>query len=192
QSLEKGYDVSVFVHKNVDSLGDMLKQLTIYRGDAKDCESVDAAVKGQDAVLVALGGIPGKKDFILSKSTLNIVRAMQKNNVKRIIIQTGAGLIENKKELPLMWRLTARFPFMKIMFNDKRAQEKAVRDSKLDWVIVRPVNLSNEKFIGNYEVGESLQLKLSSKISRADVADFMVKQLSDDKWLKKAAIITGN
>jgi len=143
-------------------------------------------------VLVALGAIPGKKDFILSKSTLNIVRAMQKNNVKRIIIQTGAGLIENKKELPLMWRLTARFPFMKIMFNDKRAQEKAVRDSKLDWVIVRPVNLSNEKFIGNYEVGESLQLKLSSKISRADVADFMVKQLSDDKWLKKAAIITGN
>ena len=190
QSLKRGYNVSVFVRGKADSLVKDIDRITIYKGDSKDYSAVEKAVVGKDAILVALGAIPGKKDNILSISTSNIVKAMQKYSSKRIIVETGAGLVDDRQLLPLMWRITSTFKPMKIMFEDKRAQEKAVKESGLDWVIVRPTNLSNSSLTENYQIGKSIKLKPSSKISRADVADFMVKQIEHDEWLYQAVIVT--
>lgn len=190
QSIDQGYDVSVFVRKNTDSLKKYIDQVTVYYGDAKDYVSVNKAIVGKDAVLVALGAIPGKKDNILSISTSNIVRSMQENGLKRLIVETGAGLIEDKKMLSSMWRVISLLPPMKIMFDDKRGQEKTVRSSNLDWVIVRPVNLTNDILTNKYQSGQSMKIKLSSKISRADVANFMVKQLASDEWLHKLPTVS--
>jgi putative NADH-flavin reductase len=134
--------------------------------------------------------IPGKKDSILSVGTANIVQAMKRHGANRLIVETGAGLIEDKKQLPLTWRLTSSLSLMKIMFDDKRGQERAVRESGLDWVIVRPSNLTNHNQANVYRTGESIKMKLSSQISRADVAEFIVRQLSDGKWLQKAVIVS--
>lgn len=190
QCLELGYEVSVFVHNNAEALGDLINKVTVYTGDAKDFEIVNSAIVGKDAVMVALGAILGKKDAILARSTANIVRSMQENNVKRLVVETGAALVEDKKLLPAVWRVMPSLPPMKSMFDDKAIQEKIVKNSGLDWVIVRPANLTNGVLTKNYRADEALKLHVSSKISRADVAHFMVEQLIYNEWLYKPVMVS--
>ena len=190
QSLEKGYEVSVFVRKDASKLDDLADKVTVFIGDVLDIISVKAAMSGHDAVLVALGTIPGKKNQVLSIGTKNIVDAMQDYGVKRLIVETGAGLLENKEALPAMWRITFNMPPMSTMFKDKIKQEQAIRDSKLDWTIVRPVNLTNGPLTSDYLTGEIIDLKLSSTVSRANVANFMVKQVESTDSISKALLIS--
>ncbi len=190
QSLEKGYNVSVFVRKDASKLGKLADKVTVFVGDVLDIISVKAAMPGQNAILVALGTIPGKKNEVLSMGTNNIVKAMQNSHVKRLVVETGAGLLENKEALPAMWRITFNMPPMNTMFKDKIKQEQAIRDSKLDWTIVRPVNLTNGPLTSDYLTGEIIDLKLSSTVSRANVANFMVKQVESTDSISKALLIS--
>ncbi len=190
QSLEKGYNVSVFVRKDASKLGELADKVTVFVGDVLDIISVKAAMPGQNAILVALGTIPGKKNEVLSMGTKNIVKAMQNSHVKRLVVETGAGLLENKEALPAMWRITFNMPPMNTMFKDKIKQEQAIRDSKLDWTIVRPVNLTNGPLTSDYLTGEIIDLKLSSTVSRANVANFMVKQVESTDSISKALLIS--
>ena len=190
QSLEKGYNVSVFVRKDASKLGKLADKVTVFVGDVLDIISVKAAMPGQNAILVALGTIPGKKNEVLSMGTKNIVKAMQNSHVKRLVVETGAGLLENKEALPAMWRITFNMPPMNTMFKDKIKQEQAIRDSKLDWTIVRPVNLTNGPLTSDYLTGEIIDLKLSSTVSRANVANFMVKQVESTDSISKALLIS--
>ena len=190
QSLEKGYNVSVFVRKDASKLGKLADKVTVFVGDVLDIISVKAAMPGQNAILVALGTIPGKKNEVLSMGTNNIVKAMQNSHVKRLVVETGAGLLENKEALPAMWRITFNMPPMNTMFKDKIKQEQAIRDSKLDWTIVRPVNLTNGPLTSDYLTGEIIDLKLSSTVSRANVANLMVKQVESTDSISKALLIS--
>jgi len=190
QSLGMGYDVSVFIHRSADSLGDLIDEITMFHGDVKDYEAVQQAIKGSYAVLVALGTMPGKTDMVLSKGTANIVRAMTENNVRRLVVETGAALVDDKKSLPAMWRFTSSMPLMVNMFDDKRKQELAVKNSDLDWVIVRPVNLINGEQTNKYVVNEKVKSGMAFKISRSDVAQFMLQQIDDDGWVHKPVVIS--
>ena len=76
------------------------------------------------------------------------------------------------------------------MFKDKIKQEQAIRDSKLDWTIVRPVNLTNGPLTSDYLTGEIIDLKLSSTVSRANVANLMVKQVEPTDSISKALLIS--
>lgn len=189
QSLISGHDTSAFVHRGPLKATGSDNKVTVYRGDVLDFSAVDAAIQGQDAVLVALGVIPGRTRHILSEGTANIVRSMENNHVKRLVVETGAGLIEDQNQLPLLWRVVSVLPPMRGMFADKRKQEKYIRGSDLDWVIVRPATLTNGPLTESYRVGETLPLRLTSTISRADVADFMVSQVDSSEWLGKAAML---
>ncbi len=189
QSLSIGYETSVFVHNNPQKLDQYAGKIKIYQGDVRDFDGVNQAIQGHDAVMIALGAIPGKVQQTLSLGTANIVRVMETNNIKRLVTETGAALVEDKNQLPMIWRLTPNMPLMREMFDDKRKQEKAIMDSKLDWIIVRPANLNNNPLNLNYKVGEHIKLQVASSVARADVADFMIKQLTSDTWLKKAIII---
>lgn len=190
QSLEMGHSVSVFVHKNIDSLGDLASKVMIFYGDVKNYNEVNSAIKGADVVLVALGTIPGKNDSMLSNGTKNIVKSMIENNVKRIIVETGAALVDDKKSLPAIWRLTSSMPLMKTMFDDKRLQEDAVINSGLDWFIVRPVNLTNGEQTNDYIISESIKKGMTFKISRSDVASFMLQHAISDEWIHRPAVIS--
>ncbi len=79
------------------------------------------------------------------------------------------------------------FPKVKATFADQVKQEQFVRQSDLDWTIVRPARLINEPAKGAYRVGDPLKIGLNSKIARADVADFLLKQLSNDTYLHQVA-----
>ncbi|MGC4043362.1 MAG: SDR family oxidoreductase [Armatimonas sp.] len=190
QLLDRGHAASAFIHKNREALAPLAGRLTCFTGDVRDYAKVSAAVSGHDAVLVALGAPPGPGSEVLSAGTKNIVRAMQEHKVKRLVVETGAGLAENPLAVPWLWKLTASLPPMRRLFDAKRAQEKAVRESGLDWVLVRPVNLTNGALTGRYRTLVNLPLQTFATVSRADVAHFMLAQLTGEDWLHQAVTLS--
>jgi putative NADH-flavin reductase len=188
QALELGHEVTAFV-RNPAALAITHPRLTLVQGDVLDPVKVEAAVAGQDAILNALGMKLGTPTPVTSQGTQNIVAAMQTFGVRRLVTQSAlpVAVIEgNPHELPLIFRIILSLATpMKAIFRDKVLQEQIIRRSSLDWIIVRPAMLTNNARTGSYRVGTPLQGGLARQISRADVADFMLKQLTDNTYLHK-------
>ncbi len=191
QALELGHYVTALV-RNPGNLAIAHKNLNVIQGNVLDSDKVQDAVAGQDAVLSALGH---KRFFIytniLSEGTKNIVQAMEKHHVKRFICITSLGINDSRFRLGLYYTLFV-IPFIVFFyFRDKAKQEKIIQNSQLDWTIVRPGQFTNGRKRGIYKHGDNLgNYILTKMISRADVAHFMLSQLSDDTYLKKTAGIT--
>ncbi|MEO8168206.1 MAG: SDR family oxidoreductase, partial [bacterium] len=163
-------------------------RLEVEKGDVLDYESVSRAVKGKDAVISALGH---KQWFIpttiLSEGTNNIIRAMEEHGVRRFVCETSLSVGDSAGRLGLYYTLFVIPVIVFFYFRDKGRQERLIRNSKLDWVIVRPGQLTNGKKKGTYRHGEKIGSYISTvRISRADVADFMLKQLTENDYLRKS------
>jgi putative NADH-flavin reductase len=190
QALAQSHTVTAFVRnpRKVDVTND---RLTVAVGNVLDYDSVEHAVRGQDAVLSALGH---KRWFIkttiLSKGTENIIRAMETRGVKRYICETSLGVGDSRGRLGLYYTLFVIPFFTYFYFRDKDRQEQLIRESSLDWVIVRPGQLTNGPKRGVYRHGPRAgSYIVTRRISRADVADFMLRQLSDDSHLRQTIAV---
>jgi len=187
QALERGYDV-VALARNPSKIKTQHERLRVVRGDVMDPASVEAAVQGCDAVVCALG----HKRYLgpshtLSEGTRNIVRAMQTHGVKRLVVETALGVGDSAGRLGLYYTLFTIPVILPFYWYDKGRQERVVRDSSLDWVIVRPGQLTNGRKRGVYKHGPRVGNYLwSVSISRADVADFMLNQLGETPYLRQA------
>lgn len=125
-----------------------------------------------------------KKKTTLSNGTSNIVKAMGKLGVKRFICESSLGVGDSKGRLGLLYTCVLIPLFLRGLFADKEVQERIIGDSALDWVIVRPAALTNGPRRGAYRHGEDIGHWLFTRsISRSDVADFMLKQLTENKYL---------
>lgn len=186
QALRQGHEVTAFV-RDPSKLN--IPQLKVLQGDVMDYASVEQAVSGHDAVLSALGAPANKTGTIRSAGTLHIIRAMEKIGVRRFICQTSLGYGDSKEVLnrtPFYFKYLIVPFLLKKGFADHALQEEHIRKSRLDWVIVRPSNLTDSDFTGKYRHGfPATDDKIKVIISRADVADFMLKQLSDNTYLHK-------
>lgn len=126
------------------------------------------------------------KNSVLSQGTKNIVTAMQKLCVKRFICESSLGVGDSKGQLGLLYTYLLIPLLLRGLFADKEVQEKIIQDSALDWVIVRPAALTNGSRTGQYAHGENIGDRVRTrKISRADVAEFMLKQLTTSEYLHK-------
>jgi len=185
QALGQGHVVTALV-RNPAALTTKHENLRVVRGDILDYPSVDAAVPGQDAVLSALGVRVLRKNTLLSDGTQTIIRAMERHGVKRFICESSLGVGESKEQLGWVFNLFIIPLFLRNVFRDKETQEQHIRQSKPEWIIVRPGALVNGPRTGVYRSGFSTTDRtIKAKISRADVADFMLKQLTDDTYLRK-------
>lgn len=185
QALNLKHFVSAFV-RNPSKLRLRNNRIRIIEGDVSDYQRVDEAIKNQDAVISALGASnPFKHDFTLIGGIQNITTAMEERNVRRLIYQSFLGVKEKRKELGFL--INSILPtVIKSVIQDHEAKEGIIVDSNLTWTIVRCPRLTNGSFTGNYMHGEHIASRLIlPSISRADVADFMLKQLSDFKYLHK-------
>ena len=186
QALTKGHEVTAFV-RDPSKLN--IPGLRVFKGDVLDYASVEAAVAGHDAVLCALGAPANKTGTLRSAGTLHIIRAMEKTGVRRFVCQTSLGYGDSKEVLnrtPFYFKYLIVPFILKKGFADHALQEEYIRQSRLDWVIVRPSNLTDGVFTGAYKHGFSASDdKIKVIVSRADVADFMLKQLSDNTYLHK-------
>jgi putative NADH-flavin reductase len=177
QALDKGHTVTAFA-RNQKKVTIQHKNIRFVEGDILDYEKVKQAVSGQDAVISALGVESRKPTTVLSDGTRNILKAMEETGVKRFICMSSVGILGNdagfwfgKIILPL---------FLRHVFDDKIRQMEIIKASKAEWVIVRPVGLTDSPKTNTYKV--SLDNPKSSKIPRADVADFMLKLLTEKKY----------
>jgi len=188
QALEQGHLVTAFV-RDPSKPGLMHSNLTIAKGDIMDLASVMPAIQGQEAVLCAIGAPANKTGNIRSEGTKNIIQAMKATGVKRLICQTSMGYGDSKKFLdqtPFIFKHIIVPFILKKAFADHALQEEYIKQSQLDWIIARPANLTDEAYTGVYKQGFPLtEKKLKMKISRADVADFMLKQLTTNTYLRK-------
>ena len=192
QGLEQGYEVTALV-RDPARLQMTHPRLKIVRGDVLNRNSLSEAVRVQDAVLSALGHrrlfVPSR---VQSAGTRNIVRAMEAQGVRRFICETAIGLGNSAGRLGLFSTLFFIPVVLPIYFWDKSRQEQVVAESALDWVLVRPGVLTNAGKRGVYRHGVNVgSYILTGTIGRADVADFMLKQLSDDRYLRRAAAVVG-
>ncbi|MEM7532887.1 MAG: SDR family oxidoreductase [Chloroflexota bacterium] len=181
QALAQGYAVTAFV-RDPAKMEIKHGSLTITKGDVMDPASVERAVHGHDAVLCSLGA--GLKGTVRAAGTQHIIRAMEKAHVRRFICQTTLGVGDSQGNLNFYWKYIMFGMLLRSAFVDHVKQEQSVQQSDLDWTIVRPAAFTDDETTGQYRHGFAGTDKTTTlTISRADVADFMLKQLSDDTYL---------
>ncbi len=188
QALQLGHLVTAFV-RDPARLQIAHANLRVVQGDVLDYATLEPAMRGQNAVLSALG----HKRFlypnrIQSDGMSNILRAMEAGAVPRLICETALGIGSSVGRLGLPYTFFI-LPLLLVfyMWDKVRQEELIIASSDLDWVIVRPGVLKNGAAKGNYKHGPDVGSYLwPVTISRADVADFMLKQLTDDTYLGTA------
>jgi putative NADH-flavin reductase len=127
-----------------------------------------------------------RRKTTLSEGTQNIVRAMEKLGVKRFVCESSLGIGDSKGQLGFLYNYLVIPILLRNIFADKEVQERVIEESKLDWVIVRPGALTNGPNTGAYRSGfDATDKSIRAKVSRASVADFMLKQLTADVFLRK-------
>ncbi|MGH2412701.1 MAG: NAD(P)-dependent oxidoreductase [Microcystaceae cyanobacterium] len=190
QALEQGHIVTAFARDRAQ-IDIQQTNLKIVQGDVMDLASVEKAVQGQDAVLCVLGSGGKRKGTIRSEGTRHIIRAMEKAGVRRLICQTTLGAGDSWGNLNFFWKYIMFGTLLRDVFADHEKQESYVQQSRLDWTIVRPGAFVDGDRTGEYRHGFSGTDKTSKlKISRADVADFILKQLANDSYLHKTPSVS--
>jgi putative NADH-flavin reductase len=183
QALGQGYNVTAFA-RDPARLDDITHpNLQVVRGDVLNPADVENAVARQEAVFCTIGS-GAKRTTLREGGTRNIVEAMRKTGVQRFICQSSLGVGDSRDNLPFFTKYIIVTIFLRHAFADHERQEAAVKQSSLAWTIVRPPHLRDGPRTGVYRHGfPTSDKQTKGKISRADVADFMLKQLTDDTYL---------
>jgi putative NADH-flavin reductase len=189
-ALHQGHEVTALV-RDPGRLTEQHEHLRVLVGGATDPAIVETAVAGHDAVLCALGPRSARElvgSELMRASVPALVRAMESHGVRRLILLSALGVGESAHSAPAVPRL-AFATILRQIGKDKRRAEDAVRASDLEWTIVYPPALSNGPATRGYQHGETLDLRGSPRMSRADVAHFMLAQLADARYVRKGAIV---
>jgi putative NADH-flavin reductase len=194
QALDQGYEVRAFA-RSASEIPITHAELRKVNGDALKAEDVAAAVKGADAVIQSLGakaslGLVTSQTQLFSGATRILIQAMESAGVRRLICVTGFGAGDSREHMSLLLRLPFELLLGRV-YADKAVQEAMIRRSALSWVIARPGILTNGPRTGRYKILDEPAEWRNGTISRADVADFLVKQIQDNAYLGKTPALIG-
>ncbi|WP_321493901.1 SDR family oxidoreductase [uncultured Desulfobacter sp.] len=190
QALGQEHHVTAFA-RNPQKLKIAHENLQVIQGNVLDYSAVEQAVTGQEVVLCTLG-LPDirNKSQLRANGTKNIIRAMKNTGVRRFLCQSSHGVGDTQTTLPFFMKYIMAPFVLRRVFEDHELQEKLVKETQLDWIIVRPTNLTDGDKTAKYQQGTIDNKTARFKISRADVADFMLKQLVDNLYLHKTPSIS--
>jgi putative NADH-flavin reductase len=191
QARDRGHVVTAFFRD--PNTAPAIDGVRVVQGDARAAAAVGAAIEGQDAVVAALGSRSLGKSDLLQQSSFNIIAAMERHQVQRLIVLGAAGALHDAaKHQGVLGRAFLRFLMSTLLRNvsrDQAAQEKQIEASGLHYTIVRPPFLTNGPASGRYRVVlDGLPAKWRP-ISRRDVAAFMIGQLDDGSFVRKGAYL---
>jgi nucleoside-diphosphate-sugar epimerase len=179
-ALERGHEVTALV-RAPEKLGDLAGRVRVVAGDVLDGGVVSDAVDGQEAVLVALSAAHRRSaPAVNALGTLNVIRSMQRYNVRRLVVLSASGTAPGRDpNLPWVFDRVIKPVLLGPAYADLRRMETNVRTSELDWTIVRVSGaLTNDPPKGAYRVEPGYSLPGGRKIARADVAEYMLDQLT--------------
>jgi putative NADH-flavin reductase len=190
QALDQGHEVTAIV-RDAAKLAIRDSKLHIIEADVlKDYPAITSAIAGKDAIICALGVANSLKSAgLIAGGLAAIMPAAKKHDVRRLILISAFGVGDSSRNAPLVPRLMYRL-LLGDIYRDKKAGEDIVKASGLNWTIVHPVMLTDGPRTGTYRSGERLELRGIPKVSRADVAHFVLMQITDKTFLRKTAAIS--
>jgi putative NADH-flavin reductase len=175
-------------------------RIRVIQGSPFDLADVSQTISGTDVVLSALGANSLKKEDVLERAVPQIIVAMQQTAVqpkpvRRIIVLGSAGALPSSLDKQPAWR---RWIVQNIVYNtflkwpvaSQISQWQNLSHSNLDWTMVMPPMLSNAHARGTYRIDADALPRNGSRISREDVADFMMQQIDNPQWIRKGVYIS--
>jgi putative NADH-flavin reductase len=189
QALALGHSVTALVREG--SPGVDHDHLQLVYGDAtSDRDAIAEVVRGQDAVISALGrGKSFKSHGLIRHAAGLIAAAMRGEGVSRLVFTSAFGLGDTREGVPFVSRLF-RDTLLRDIYADKEAGEAILRATDLNWTFVHPSRLTDGPRTSTYRVGERLPLTGAPSISRADVAEFLIQQVDDPTYMRKTVLVT--
>lgn len=182
-ALENNFEVKALA-RNPEKIKQVSPKLEVYSGDVLNIDDVRKVVENTDIVVSLFGHVKGSPEWLQTDGTKNIVQAMKEKNVERIISLSGGALPFPEKDEPKFIDKLIRTImelFVPKILNDALNHHEVLKRSGLSWSIVRGPRLTNGKKTGNYRVGW-VGVNSSTKISRADLAQFILAQVEDEKF----------
>ena len=181
-ALQAGHNVTALL-RNPAKLAVKHTNLQIVKGDVMAPETFEDYLEGKDAVISALGTNMIRKPTILySEGNKNLLKAMKKKGARRAFF-ISASAIEISPVLPFYVRFAEKYILQKIlrhMYDDLLIMEKIIKETDIDWTIVRPPRLTDKPVTGEYRFAINSFLKNCLSISRADVAHFMINNITNE------------
>jgi putative NADH-flavin reductase len=190
QALTAGYDVRALA-RSAAAIPLSNSKLEKVQGDALNQQDVEAALAGVDVVIVTLGVSLGeliKPVHLFSDATRVLIAAMKDKSVSRLICVTGFGAGDSRASIRFLQRVPFQIVFGRA-YDDKTRQEKLIEESGLDWTIARPGVLLNGPQTGRYKVLREPSEWRNGIIARANVADFLVKQVDDRSFIGACPVL---
>ncbi|MGI9554125.1 MAG: NAD(P)-dependent oxidoreductase [Thermodesulfobacteriota bacterium] len=177
--------------RNKEKLSIQHKNLRVVEGDILDSNSINNSMDSVDCVCVTIGTGPTFKPVsVFSEGTRKVVEVMKNKNIKDLICVTGIGAGDSKNHGGFLYDKIVNPLLLKTIYEDKDRQEKIVKDSGLEWVIVRPGFLTNGPLTGKYNIFTDLSGVKAGKISRFDVADFILNEFEKREYSYQTPLIT--
>ena len=189
QALDAAHEVTVLARDRA-KVGAQHHRLRVADGDVKNIAALGDAMRGQDAVISAIGrGKSFKSENLIAESVPGIIAAMRETGVRRLVFTSALGVGDTYRDSPLLPRIFFR-TLLRGIYADKLIGDQMIRQSGLDWTIAQPVVLTDGPLTKTYRVGEHLKLSGVNKVSRADTAHFIVDHISDRSTFGKTLILS--
>ncbi len=195
QALAAGHTVTAFVHdaKEFDAPATGGPVARVIEGDVLDTAVLDSAVAGQDAVLDALGGhTPWKETTLETNAARNLIEAMERHGVKRLLVVSAIGVGDTANLVPSWYEHLIMPTLLKGIMHDKEHMETVVEASGLEWTLVRPAHLVNGEATGNVLTFEPGAGETAHKITRSDLAHFMLEILKNGTYKQQAVNVASS
>ena len=190
QALASGHAVTAMA-RNPQRLATQQERLRVIKGDILDSDSVALAMAGQDAVCCTIGvKAPWPRVTVFSEGTKNLLQAMKLTGIKRLICVTGIGAGDSKGHGGFLYDRIFSPLLLRTVYADKDRQESLIKASDVDWTIVRPGFLTNGPLTKDYRMLTDLTGVTAGRISRADVAHFMLKEIESKQYLRQTPLVT--
>jgi putative NADH-flavin reductase len=188
QALEQNHTITALA-RTPEKLSLKHDRLAVIKGDVLDEDLLNKLVPNNDAILSALGVTKSwKSDGLITKAVGLIAKLMSVHSVKRLILVSAFGAGDSIEQANPIQKFIFRVP-LRSRYDDKTRSEEILKKFDLDWTVIYPVLLTNGPHTRRYRVGEKMDMKGMATISRADVADFALRELNQNSFVRKFPII---
>jgi putative NADH-flavin reductase len=190
QALDRGHSVTALV-RSPERLKPFGDRISVKHGDLLNSADMEEVLKGHDAVVSGFGPrapISKADAHLLEQFAIALTSAMLRTQVRRVVVESVAFLFRDSIMPPAYILGKLLFPGI---VADASAMEKVFEKSGLDWTMVRPPELTDKPYTGTYRIREGHLPRFGFKISRADVADFMIKAVEDHSSIRKIVGVSG-
>lgn len=176
--------------RDAAKLGGQPPGIEVVAADPTDAVALRALVTGQQAVIIALGTAPGRRTTMFSDVTAKLIAAMAAEGVKRLVAITGVGAGETRGHGGFLYDRIVYPLFTRVFYEDKDRQERLIQESTLDWVLVRPAPFKASAGSAPFQVLTEIKPDtVLRRITRDEVASFVLDQLAGDHYLRRPVFI---